>query len=194
MTWKEFGGTHPKDPGNRLAADLIADLLDAAWSDPTYNQPRSKSHRSARIIDENSYAKGSMLPPSAAELGVGWVVHKPDWAKLPGSNRQRFNDMQLLCSTEVDSECSLEFTGKGIGLFVLAGPDAGIVEYQIDDGEIQEADLYHRHSKGLHYPRTVMLDADLDRGKHRLKLRIAKKHNTSSVGNAVRILKFAVNQ
>ncbi|MEP3480396.1 MAG: alpha/beta hydrolase fold domain-containing protein [Fuerstiella sp.] len=194
LTWKEFGGTHPKGPGNRLAADLIADLLDAAWSDSTDNQPRSKSHRSARIIDENSYAKGSMLPPSAAEPGAGWIVHKPDWAKLPGSTRQRFNDMQLLCSTEVDSECSLEFSGTGIGLYVLAGPDAGIVEYQIDGGKLRQVDLYHSHSKGLHYPRTVMLDPNLERGKHSIKLRIAKKQNTSRVGTAVRILKFAVNQ
>lgn len=194
LTWKEYGGTHPKDPGNRIAADMIADLLQTAWSGPIADQPRSKSHRSARIIDNNSYAKGIMLPPSAAQLGDGWVVHKPDWPKLPGSKRERFSDMQLLCSTEVGSQCTLNFTGTGIGLYVLAGPDAGIIEYQIDNAHVQKADLYHRHSKTLHYPRTVMLNANLDSGKHRVKLRVAKICNEASVGNAVRILKFAINR
>lgn len=194
LTWKEYGGTHPKDPGNRIAADMIADLLDTAWSKPITDHPRSESHRSARMIDKNSYVRGKLLPPSAATSGEGWVVHRPDWASLPGSKRDRYSNMPLLCSTEVGSQCSLEFTGTGIGLFVLAGPDAGEVEYSIDGGEPRKMDLYHRYSKGLHYPRTVMLDADLERGKHRIEIRVAKTKHEASVGHAVRILKIAVNQ
>ncbi|QDS94637.1 Carboxylesterase NlhH [Roseimaritima multifibrata] len=194
LTWEAYGGTHPKDPGNRLAADMIKDLFDATWSSPIADHPRSKSHRSARQIDKNSYAKGKMLPPAAAKLDNGWVVHQPDWASLPGSKRARFSDMQLLCSTEVGSQCTLEFNGTGIGLFVLAGPDAGAVEYSIDRGEPRTLDLYHHYSKGLHYPRTVMLNADLEPGKHQIEIRVAKTKNESSQGNAIRILKFAVNQ
>ncbi len=194
LTWKQYGGTHPKEPGNRIAADLIADLLDTAWSNPIVNHPRRASHRSAKTIDENSYSRGKMVAPSAAKLGKGWEVRRPDWASLPGSKRDRFNDMELLCSTEVGSECSLEFAGTGIGLFVLAGPDAGVVEYSIDDGDTRALDLYHRYSKGLHYPRTVMLDADLERGKHKIKIRVAKTKNETSLGHAIRIIKFAVNQ
>lgn len=194
LTWKEYGGTHPKHPGNRIAADMIADLLQTAWSTPIAEQPRSKASRLRRMIDQNSYAKGTMLPPTTAQLGKGWVVQQPDWANLPGSKRQRFNQMQLLCGTQVDSECSLEFTGKAIGLFVLAGPDAGTVEYQIDGGQTQKADLFHRHSKGLHYPRTVMLDANLDPGKHRIVIKVASQKNEASVGHAIRILKFVINE
>lgn len=194
LTWKEYGGTHPKDPGNRIAADMIADLLDTAWSDPIADHPRSESHRSAKQIDTNSYARGKMLEPSATKLGKGWVIHRPDWETLPGSKRERFGDMQLLCSDKVGSECSLDFAGMGIGLFVLAGPDAGMVEYSINGGESRTLDLYHRYSKGLHYPRTVMLDADLARGKHQIKIRVAKTKHEASMGHAVRILKIAVNQ
>lgn len=194
LTWKQYGGTHPQEPGNRIAADMIAELLETAWSDPIADQPRSQSHRLAKQIDQNSYTRGMMLAPSAAKLGKGWVVHRPDWASLPGSKRGRFSDMDLLCSTEPGSECSLEFAGTGIGLYVLAGPDAGVVEYSIDGGETHELNLYHHYSKGLHYPRTVMLNADLEPGKHRIKIRVAKTKHESSVGYAVRILKFAVNR
>lgn len=194
LTWKEYGGTHPKDPGNRLAADLIADLLNTVWAGPIVDEPRTSIHRLPRKLDNNSYFKGTMLSPENAKAGPGWVVHRPDWDKLPGSKRERFNDQRLLCSDEVNAECSLEFSGTGIGLFVLAGPDAGTVEYSIDGSSPQQLDLYHRHSKGLHYPRTVMLDADLPRGKHQLKMRVSRVKNQASSGHAVRILKFAVNQ
>ncbi|QDT11766.1 alpha/beta hydrolase fold domain-containing protein [Planctomycetes bacterium K23_9] len=194
LTWQQYGGTHPHEPGNRIAADMIADLLDTAWSDSIPDQPRSESHRSAKQMDKNSYARGKMLPPSAANLGKGWVLHRPDWASLPGSTRQRFSELDLLCGKDVGAEWTLDFAGTGIGLYVLAGPDAGTVEYSIDGGEMRQQDLFHRFSKGLHYPRTVILDAGLPRGKHQIRIRVAKAKHPSSAGHAVRILSIAVNQ
>ena len=32
FTWEEFGGTHPKPPGNRLCANIHAELLNQAWA------------------------------------------------------------------------------------------------------------------------------------------------------------------
>jgi hypothetical protein len=51
--------------------------------------------------------------------------------------------------------------------------------------------LYHEHSKGLHYPRTVMFGNDLSPGKHRLTLKVSS--TTSSSGNAIRIMQFTAN-
>ncbi|MDP6357899.1 MAG: SGNH/GDSL hydrolase family protein, partial [Planctomycetota bacterium] len=31
MTWRKFGGTHPKPTGNRLCADLIQEMFESAW-------------------------------------------------------------------------------------------------------------------------------------------------------------------
>jgi hypothetical protein len=88
---------------------------------------------------------------------------------------------------------TLDFEGTAIGLFVLAGPDAGMVEYSIDGGPFESVDLYHRFSARLHYPRTVMLAADLKPGEHRLILRVGKDRNSLSQGNAIRILDFTAN-
>jgi hypothetical protein len=87
----------------------------------------------------------------------------------------------------------LDFQGPAIGVYVLAGPDAGTLEYSIDGKPFQQADLYHRFSRGLHYPRTVMLDADVGSGDHRLVFRIAEAQHESSTGHAVRILNFVAN-
>ena len=73
----------------------------------------------------------------------------------------------------------------------MAGPDAGALEYSIDGGPAHTLETYHRFSKGLHYPRTVMFRTDLDPGPHQLRLRMSGK--SSSGGHAARILEFVEN-
>jgi hypothetical protein len=75
----------------------------------------------------------------------------------------------------------------------LAGPDAGMVSVEIDGGEATTHNLFHRFSKGLNYPRSVIFHSGLREGEHTLKLRVLDKKNESSKGNAVSILMFEVN-
>ena len=63
----------------------------------------------------------------------------------------------------------------------------------LDGGEFAPTNLYHRHSRGLHYPRTVMFATDLAPGKHAIRLRLAKPSGDGDGGTAARILQFAVN-
>ena len=48
LTWKQYGGTHPAETGNRIAADMIDDLFTTAWSrdqeEKIYVQHRLKEH------------------------------------------------------------------------------------------------------------------------------------------------------
>ena len=87
----------------------------------------------------------------------------------------------------------MHFKGRALGAYVLAGPDSGVLEVSIDGGKWQRVDLYHRHSRGLHYPRTVMFDTDLKTGEHTAKIRLSNKSNPLSKGTAARILQFVVN-
>ncbi len=190
LTWKEYGGTHPIQAGNRLAADLIEDLLTTAWSAP----PRAHAeHPLPKPIDSNSYSAGRLLALEKATTDSNWAIGKPLWKKIPGSLRARFAEDQFLFAPQVGAELRLDFQGTAIGMYVLAGPDAGTIEYSIDGQPFQQADLFHHFSRGLHYPRTVMLHADLASGDHQLVLRIAESKNESSQGHAVRILNFVVN-
>ncbi len=193
LTWKVYGGTHPKPAGNRIAADMIADLLDTAWKSPKDAKANPKARRLAKQLDENSYTQGSFVDPKTVSVGDGWKHFIPDWSLIKGSLRPDYADRKLFCSTQSGAELNVAFTGTAVGLFVLAGPDAGSVEFSVDGNEYQTADLYHRFSKGLHYPRTVMLATDLDSGEHQLKLRVAKDANPSSKGTAVRILEVVKN-
>ncbi|NND98833.1 MAG: alpha/beta hydrolase fold domain-containing protein [Pirellulaceae bacterium] len=193
MTWKEFGGTHPKKPGNRLAADMVIDILDSAWSQPLADNAKPTTHSLPKPIDPNSYTHGRLVPIDQAKKINGWQIRQPDWKSLPGGKRERFTNQRLLCATQPGSTFTLDFTGTAVGAYVLAGPDAGILDFSIDDSPYQRIDLYHRFSKGLHYPRTVLFDADLKSGKHLLKVRLSEDHNEASGGTAARILQLVVN-
>ena len=87
----------------------------------------------------------------------------------------------------------LKFTGAAVGIFVVAGPDAGNVEFSIDGGPKRTLDQFTRWSGGLYLPWAYVLDADLEPGDHELTLTTAKSKNPKSRGAATRIVKFLVN-
>ena len=109
------------------------------------------------------------------------------------NSRIQFTRVDMISADDAGAELTLEFTGKGIGAYVIAGPDADVLEATIDGGKPVTVDLFHRFSRGLHYPRTVMFDADLKPGKHILKLRTTVTEGRSRGGKAARILQFVAN-
>ncbi|MFK8114952.1 MAG: alpha/beta hydrolase fold domain-containing protein [Rubripirellula sp.] len=200
LTWKTYGGTHPKPPGNQIAADMVEDLLTTAWSrsaDPHLAQVIAQLPQPKRLgkpLDTASYFRANLVNPSTATTDAAWKYATPEWEKMAGAMRPRFQNQPLLASSEIGAELNLSFEGNAVGMFVLAGPDAGKVEYSIDGGETNTADLYHRFSEKLHYPRSVMLGAGLESGTHQLTLRISKDSHHKSEGHAIRILNFEVNR
>ena len=196
LTWKVYGGTHPAPAGNRIAAEMVAELLTSGWSSPHVEFAVRDSAVPAvpEPLDEKSYSNGVLVDVAKAAADEHWSLGRPDWDNIAGSKRERFNQEQMLSAVAPGAELTLQFDGTAVGMYILAGPDAGSVEFSIDGGATRKLDLYHRFSKGLHYPRTVMFDADLAPGPHELKLTVSDQSNPSSTGNAVRILAFAVNE
>jgi hypothetical protein len=84
---------------------------------------------------------------------------------------------------------TVPFTGKTLGAYVLAGPDAGTLEVSIDAGPFKPVPLKHAYSGGLHYPRTVILAGDLQDAKHTARIRLAPSDKTT----AARIVRLAVD-
>ncbi len=194
LTWERYGGVHPGRPGNELCAALIEELLNRAWKDPLPAKAAPEGHRlPERPLDPNHYGGGRFIDPGKAVAGKGWKRGVPDWKRLAGACRDRFRTVPLLCAEESGAELTLAFTGRAVGAYVLAGPDAGDVEAAIDGGPFTKTGLFHRFGRNLHYPRTVMFAADLKPGPHTLRLRIAAGKNKDSVGHAVRILQFVAN-
>ncbi|MFW6162201.1 MAG: SGNH/GDSL hydrolase family protein [Planctomycetota bacterium] len=193
LTWKVYGGTHPRPAGNRIAAEMIDQLMAQAWKEPLPADKQPSPYPMPEPLDPKSYTRGRLIAPGEAKAESGWTLGAPDWKALPGRCRGRFVKQTLLSAAEPGAELTLAFSGTAIGVYVLAGPDAGIVEARIDGGGFEAFDLYHRFSRGLHYPRTVVFAADLEPGKHTLVLRTSDHRNPKSQGHAARILAFAAN-
>jgi lysophospholipase L1-like esterase len=188
LTWKTYGGVHPAPLGNGICASMIGELLTAAWKTPAASVV---AHTLPAPLDPLNYEKGRFVDPGIAKVKNGWTLGVPDWKALPGGKRDRFTKIPVLSATEPGAELTLDFEGTAIGAFVVAGPDAGMAEASIDGAAPQRVNFYHSYSKGLHYPRTVMLGTELKPGKHTLTLRVSAE--SESGGHALRIMQFGVN-
>jgi hypothetical protein len=154
-----------------------------------------QGHPVLEPMDAFSYDKGGFVEPATAKQTGDWKTGKVSKELLPkGAIRGSFSTYNLTVANEAGAELKVEFEGRGIGAFVLAGPEAGIIEASIDGGKFQPVNLYHRHSKGLNYPRTVMFATELKPGKHEATLRIAERPDGSDGGNQAAILHLVVNQ
>ena len=190
-TWKDYGGVHPKSFGYEIASRMIVSAITAGWE-------RSDSPRDRKLpkqLDAGNYAGGEFVPVGNATTSGEWKTGKPTRELLPiGGLRTQYSDYDLLRGEKIGDMLKLEFEGTAIGAFVLAGPDAGMVATRMDGGTFVEHDLYHRYSKGLNYPRSVMFHTDLKPGKHTLDLVVSDNANPASKGHAVNILFFEVNR
>lgn len=190
LNWELWGGTHPGPAGNRHTANQVIRILEAARQS---NTPEEQ-HLLPEPLLASSFDHGRFIDPSTVNLQAGWQYAIPDWATIAGSKRERFLKSPLFFSETPGASLSFSFTGRAVGAFLLAGPDAGQLEYRIDNGDWQTAELFHMHSRGLHYPRTVMFSSDLPSGKHLVEIRIAASHHPASKGTAARLLDFTVNE
>ena len=193
LTWQQYGGVHPAPFGNAIAAKMIDELFARAlWDQPLPAAATPAAHALPPApLDPLNYAAGRFVDPKLAHVKQGWTLEIPDWKKLPGSKRSRYTSIPMLCAAATGAEATLDFEGTAVGAFIVAGPDAGIAEASLDGGPFHAVDLFHDYSKGLHYPRTVLLGAGLPPGKHTLTLRIAAA--TRSAGHAMRIMQFTAN-
>jgi lysophospholipase L1-like esterase len=190
LTWKDYGGVHPAPRGNGICASMIDELFNKAWKQPAKDAPLT-AHAMPKPHDALNYEAGRFIDPKLAKIKNGWTLGVPDWKSLPGGKRERFTSIPILSATEPGAEVTLDFEGTAVGAFIVAGPDAGIAEASVDGSAFKQVNLFHNFSKGLHYPRTVMLGTDLKPGKHMLTLRISAE--TKSAGHAMRIMQFTAN-
>lgn len=190
-TWDDYGGTHPAAFGYEMATNLMTTALDAGLKEEGELEP----HPLPKPLDPQAYDAARWIDPQVALWLGGWKLGQVGKAMLPvGGIRGDYEKYQVLRAEEPGSTLYFNFRGRAVGAFVLAGPDAGMAEYSIDNGEWKTVDFFHKHSAGLNYPRSVIFADDLSGSGHQLALRVAEKKNEKSSGNALSILFFEVNE
>lgn len=170
--WKRFGGTHPAPFGHSVYAAMVDGLIDGAVkSDGKYEvRPHDIPEKP---LEEDNYGNGRLLPPSAALKTKGFRLEE-DWVPTDGAGarKQYVHVPTLVC--EQGGSLTLEFEGKAVGLYCTCGPNAGVLEYEIDGKKHAPLDTFTPWSGGLHIPWVHMLANDLGPGRHILKLKVLK--------------------
>ncbi|MBK8093500.1 MAG: hypothetical protein IPK32_16355 [Verrucomicrobiaceae bacterium] len=192
FTWdRDFKGLHPSAFGHQLYANSVARMLDAAFAKPLADA--AKPHALPAMIDAQSYAKGRLGNIAEAKNLQGFTL-EPAWRPTDKKGtRAGFVDVPALVATQSGAAFEFSFTGTGCGLFIAAGPDAGIIECSIDGGEFRQSNTFTQWSSGLHLPWALILDDSLPPGSHMAKVRIIAPTDARSTGHALRVFHLLLN-
>jgi len=192
MSWaNDYGGAHPTDGGYEFASGLITHIIKKT---PLAEIPSPKTL--PQPLDSGSYSNAVVVDPQSLEWLGGWKWESVSRSLLPlGGIRDQYTAYRALRSDESGSYLYCGFNGTMLGAFILAGPDSGSVEVSVDGGEWKRIQLFHeRFSKGLNYPRFVILADDLPRGSHQAAIRVSDSKPEMSEGRAATMLFFGVNR
>lgn len=192
--WDAFGGIHPAPFGHGVYRDRIERLLDAAWAGPLSEDASIRPHPvPPEPIDTLNYCRSRFIGIDQATVVEGWRIDTVWVPKDKAGVRTGYVHIPMLVADAPGATFTLEFRGTAVGVVVAAGPDAGVLEFCVDDGPTRAADQYTQWSGGLHIPWAHTLAADLAPGDHTLTLRMADAKNPASLGHAARIKTFYVN-
>ncbi|MCF0042328.1 SGNH/GDSL hydrolase family protein [Dyadobacter fanqingshengii] len=189
FSWKyDFKDLHPSPYGQEVYFQTIKELLK------TDSSAATNAIKLPAPMDRFSYEKGSYHEVAEAKNLKGFTLN-PDWKpadKTP--TRPGFVNVPMLVGEQPNASLDFEFKGRGVGIAIISGPDAGKITYTIDGKKPQTLDFFTPWSNQLHLPWYLMLSDELSSGKHKLHLTIASEKNEKSTGNACRIVYFLVNE
>lgn len=186
-TWeKDYHETHPNPAGYAYATSLIVQPIEQSQAAAAIT-PRNVPEP----LDTGSYGRVTRIDPQALSWLGGWKYGPVSADLIPkGSLRKDYLDRPALRGETAGNYLYHTFSGSTLTAFILAGPDSGQLEVSIDGGDWKTVELYHHYSKGLNYPRTVILAEDLTGQFHTAAIRISEKQHAESEGNAVNFLYF----
>ncbi len=146
-------------------------------------------------LDQWNFENGKYLSIRKAHLQQGWQLVE-NWKPNDKSieTREGFVNRAMLEAMVPCASLSLSFKGSAIGIAIISGPDAGKIEYSIDNGNYQVKDLYTQWSLYVHLPWYVLFSGSLENKEHTIKIRIAKDENPKSKRTACRIVYFLINK
>ncbi|MDP4227692.1 MAG: GDSL-type esterase/lipase family protein [Bacteroidota bacterium] len=193
FTWNDdFKNLHPSPYGQEIYYQSIRGLLEACWKNCDTLQP-VRNYPLPKELDKFSYDRGIYLDIHQVKNIRDWKL-VDNWKPTDGTGSRRgFSNVPMLIAETPGAELEFSFKGTAVGICVAAGQDAGIIEYSIDNKPYKKQDLFTKWSKQLHIPWYYVLDNELSKGKHSIKIRISQDKNPESNGHACRIVHFLVN-
>lgn len=196
FSWdKDFKDLHPSPFGQELYFKSIADLVHASQRQMALNgRLRLETYHFPGALNNRSFDRGRYVSLKDAFTDTAWTLN-PDWTPTDGLNTRRgFVHVPMLVATTPGATLAFKFKGTAVGIAIVSGKDAGMIEYSIDKGPFKTIDLFTQWSKSLHLPWYVLFDGALKKKKHTVRVRISNDKNSNSSGHTCRIVHFLVNE
>ncbi len=188
FSWQaDFVNLHPSPYGQRVYANSMMRMLEVA-----FRQGATPAEHEVpdTMLDPRSYSAGRFGSLEEAKDLEGFTLI-PSWTPTDNKGtRSGYVRVPALVATEAGASLRFDFKGRGIGLLITSGPDAGVIEFSVDGGEFRELDTITRWSGGLHLPWALILDDGLSDAPHSLLVRTTDKAEGRA---ALRVFQFLVN-
>lgn len=195
FTWDDdFKDLHPSPFGQGVYFRSLKSFLENAWEGIKEKDEIIKAYLKLEPIDVANFDDGALIEAENAVIINGWQMvgnWKPDDGK---GTRANYVNVPMLVSQKEGSTLEFAFYGNAVGIAVAAGPDAGAIEYRIDEGDWEKQDLFTKWSFNLHLPWYYTLASGLEDAEHTMQIRIAGERNPQSRGKACRIRYFYINR
>ncbi|AYL96446.1 SGNH/GDSL hydrolase family protein [Mucilaginibacter celer] len=195
FSWQyDFKDLHPAVYGQELYFASIKSLLDNCFDNAVLTTGAKPANKTLpKPLNAFSISNGQYYSITNAKNLNGWSIN-PDWAPTDNvGTRDGFVHKPMLIATKPGSSLTLPFKGSAIGMAIVSGPDAGIINYSIDGSAEKQMDLYTQYSSWLYLPWYVTFSTDLKKGNHTLKLTINNNKNINSKGNTCQVIYFLSN-
>lgn len=193
FTWEQFGGTHPLPFGHTFYAATINRLFDDMWKGISPSARIQPHALPQQPLDPFSYTNGRFIDLKEAVCNKGWKLTE-NWNPADqAEKRNGFVNVPMLEAARPGDQLTLSFTGKAIGIFCVAGPSAGILEYSVDNAPFKQLDTFTEWSEHLYIPWLYMLETELKEMPHKLILRMSSQKNPKSKGTQCQIRNFVSN-
>jgi len=189
----DFKNLHPSPFGQNIYYQSMKSFLETAYSKDFENSSEEIVELS-EPIDPANYGNGVLIEPNPRRRIRGWKMvenWKPD---IQVGTRTNYTDVPMLVGEHPGKIIKFHFEGNAVGIAVATGPDAGIIEYSIDNSDWEKLDLFQKWSKQLYLPWYYTLGSGLKNKKHTLQIRMTKEKNPDSIGNKCVIRYFYFNR
>jgi lysophospholipase L1-like esterase len=192
FNWEnDFKDLHPSPFGQNIYAQSIKLFLESALkSNLSENAIMAEM---PEPLDKYSYSNGILVEPNPPKPIKGWQMVQ-NWNPSNGKGtRTNYVNVPMLVGEYPGKIIKFQFKGNAVGIAVAAGPDAGIIEYSIDESDWKKQDLFTQWSSGLYLPWFYTLGSGLKAGKHTLQIRLTDEKNPESIGNKCVLRYFYFN-
>lgn len=189
----DFKDLHPSPFGQKIYFNSIKQFLVNSLVSDFVNGKMITSEMPAPL-DKFSYSNGILVEPKPTKQIKGWKFVE-NWKPENGiGTRSNYVDVPMLAGDFPGKIIKFQFKGNAVGIAVAAGPDAGIIEYSIDNSDWKKQDLFTEWSQSLYLPWYYTLDSGLKNSKHTLQIKLTDEKNPKSTGTKCIIRYFYFNK